>query len=148
MAGAVTFLSLAACGGGGGGGADDDTAAIPTSTEGAGAATVNVAIGETGKRMYMRLSQPSVAAGSVTFIITNEGIMEHEFIVLGTDKEAGDLAVEGRFAEEPNVIDEAEGIFGGSTVTLTVELEPGHYALICNEPRHYQQEMFADLNVT
>ena len=77
---------------------------------------------------------PSARLLAPTFIITNEGIKEHELHRPGHGQEAGDLAVQGGFAQEPNVIDEAEGISGGTTVTLTVELEPGHYALICNEP--------------
>ncbi len=145
VVGGVASLLLAACGGGGG--TTEGGATVPTTT--GGGASIAVALGETGAtHMYLRLNQSSVAAGSVTFTITNEGQKKHEFVILGIDTQAADLAVEGDAAEEPNVIDEAEDIEAGDTVSLTVDLVAGHYALICNEPHHYERGMFADLTVT
>jgi uncharacterized cupredoxin-like copper-binding protein len=150
----VFTLIAAACGGDDGGSAGDGGggAAISPTAGGSGTA-VAVAVGETdATTMFMRVSQSSVPGGSVTFTITNEGQKEHEFEVFKTETSAADFAVGGddkavdpADAEE---LAEEEGIEPGETRTLTLDLEPGHYALICNEPEHYGQGMFADLSVT
>jgi uncharacterized cupredoxin-like copper-binding protein len=148
-------LVLAACGG-------DDAS---SSSDGEGAAitggdsgqTVAVSVGESGPdEMYMRLSQESVAAGSVTFVVTNEGQKEHEFLVIKTDTPAGEIPLltvpdgEHDFDEEAagEVIDEIGSVVAGATEELTVTLEPGHYALNCNLEGHYSAGMWADLQVT
>jgi len=46
------------------------------------------------------------------------------------------------------VIDEIADIQSGATQDLTVTLEAGHYALICNIREHYSSGMWADLTVT
>jgi len=151
---AVFSLLLAACGG-------DDSS---PSSDGGGAEigtgdsgqTVAVSVGEDGDAMYMRLSQDSVAAGSVTFVVTNEGQKEHEFLVIKTDTPAGEIPLlavpdgEHDFDEEAagEVIDEIGSIAAGATEELTVTLETGHYALACNLEGHYAAGMWADLQVT
>ncbi|MEA2312683.1 MAG: hypothetical protein QOE28_2651, partial [Solirubrobacteraceae bacterium] len=35
----------------------------------------------------------------------------------------------------------------GAAKALTLNLKPGHYALICNLPGHYTAGMYADLTV-
>jgi uncharacterized cupredoxin-like copper-binding protein len=152
---AVAALLLAACGGDdssagdGGGGA--------TITGGDSGQTVAVSVGENGPdEMYMRLSQESVAAGSVTFVVTNEGQKDHEFLVIKTDTPAGEIPLltvpdgEHDFDEEAagEVIDEIGSVVAGATEELTVTLEPGHYALTCNLEGHYSGGMWADLQVT
>ena len=42
---------------------------------------------------------------------------------------------------------QVEGIAAGETATLTVELEPGHYVIVCNLPVHYSKGMRADFDV-
>lgn len=145
---AVTAASLvlAACGGGGG---EEGTAEVPA----ANGDTVAVALGETdATHMYMRLSQSSVPAGSITFTITNEGVKDHEFEVFETATAAGDFAIgpDDKVVdpEDAVVLAEVEGIEGGKTETLTLEFEPGNYAMICNEEGHYGEGMFADFTVT
>lgn len=146
---AVAFgmaLLLVGCGGG-----DDsgDGAAVT----GGGEGTIAVSVGETDEStMYMNLSATTAPAGEVTFVITNEGQEEHEFEVFKTSAAASDFevgsddkAIDPEDAEE---LVEVEGIEPGATKTTTLDLEPGHYALICNEEGHYGDGMFADLEVT
>jgi len=161
----VLGLVLVACGGtspsAGQGGAQ---VSIPPG----GAQTIAVSLGETGPgQMYMNLNQPAVAAGPVTFVVTNEGDKEHEFIVLQTDTSAGDFPVMSQneamqmegggmghmhdFDEEaPGIVavDEIEDLAAGATDRLEVNLKPGHYALVCNLRGHYTGGMWADFQVT
>lgn len=155
MLAVVAGLLLAACGG-------DES----SSGDGGGGATVGggdsgqavaVSVGENSPdEMYMRLSQDSAAAGSVTFVVTNEGQKEHEFLVIKTDTPAGEIPLltvpdgEHDFDEAVagEVIDEIESVVAGATEELTVTLEAGHYALTCNLEGHYSGGMWADLQVT
>jgi uncharacterized cupredoxin-like copper-binding protein len=86
-------------------------------------------------------------AGKVTFDVTNTGKIAHEMVVVRTNKPAGDLA-KGRGASEKGSIGEVSGLKTGDTKTLSLDLKPGHYALICNEPGHYKAGMFTDLTVS
>lgn len=122
-------------------------ASTPTAVEGS---TVTVTIGETDvQHMYMNLDPATVAGGTVTFTIVNEGVKKHEFVILSTDVLAADLKVVGDEVVEDDytAIDEVEDLAGGDTATLTVELAPGHYALICNLKGHFRMGMYADLTV-
>jgi uncharacterized cupredoxin-like copper-binding protein len=80
----------------------------------------------------------SVSAGSVTFDVTNDGPDDvHEFVVVKTDLAPTDLPTDEDGAvledgEGMEVIDEIEDIPIGESQTLTVDLEAGSYALICN----------------
>jgi iron uptake system component EfeO len=80
----------------------------------------------------------SVPAGSVTFDVTNDGPEDvHEFVVIKTDLAPTDLPTDEDGAvledgEGMEVVDEIEDIPVGESQTLTVDLEAGAYALICN----------------
>ena len=101
----------------------------------------------------------TIPAGSVTFDISNTGPEdEHEFVVVRTDTPAGDLptADTGAVDEEASgleVVDEVEELPAGGTESLTVNLEAGHYVLLCNiysaeeNEAHYQMGMRTDITV-
>ena len=90
----------------------------------------------------------SAPAGDITFDITNDAEQTHEFVVFKTDlaadqlptDENGDVDEAGEGVEH---VDEVEDIEGGSTQSLTVNLDAGSYVLICNLPGHYGQGMHA-----
>jgi uncharacterized cupredoxin-like copper-binding protein len=91
---------------------------------------------------------PSVGAGPTKFEADNEGKVDHELVVLKTDTKASKLPVEGAVAkEEGENLGEASGIAPGEKGEVEVDLETGHYILLCNLPGHYQQGMYADLDV-
>ena len=93
-------------------------------------------------------AQASVAPGTVVFNARNDGQAPHELEVIATDTPAGDFPVEDSRAKiEGEVIGEVEGSAAGKSKTLEFDLEPGHYALICNLPGHYQPGMYADFEV-
>ena len=94
------------------------------------------------------LADASAPAGEVTFSIENTGPdHEHEFVVIKTDLDAAALptAEDGSVDEEGagiEVIDEVEEFAVGGSETLTLSLDPGHYALICNVVHEEEGETF------
>ncbi len=101
---------------------------------------------------HMKPDIASVPAGKVTFVVINQGMMTHEVVLLKTDKQAKDMvmalggATINELASGENVGEiEAEA---ASTMASTFDLAPGHYALICNQPVHYSEGMYADFDVT
>lgn len=88
----------------------------------------------------------SVAAGPVTFKITNSGTIEHELVVLGSTGLAPDQlpSDDGGVTideEEVGVAAEQEGVAAGSSATLNATLAAGSYVLICNIETHWQSGM-------
>lgn len=97
------------------------------------------------KEWVVALDATSAKAGDVTFTITNNGTIGHEFLVVKTDIENGKIPLAGDHFEEPSdgieVIDEIGEFPVGETNKLTVTLEPGTYQLVCNLPAHYGSGM-------
>ena len=105
-------------------------------------------------------SAASAPAGEVTFTVTNDGPEDiHEFVVLKTDLDPGDLPTDDHGAvtedgEGIEVVDEIEDIPVGETQELTVTLEAGNYVLLCNiysedeDEAHYQMGMRTAFEVT
>ena len=117
-------LALAGCAGG-----------TPTSTPSDGAISGEV------KEWKVSVDADTVAAGQVTFEITNKGTIGHEFLVVKTDIAPGEIPVDGDHfpedAEGITVIDEIGEFPAGETKSLVLTLEPGAYQLVCNLPAHY-----------
>lgn len=138
-AGAVLAFVAAACGGG--------TEAGGTTGDGGGKA-VNVEL----KDFAITSDASSVEAGAVSFVVTNAGPSEHEFVVLATDLAPDALPVEGAAVEEEasgiEAIGEIEEFEAGGTKTASFDLAPGSYVFICNIPGHYQSGMTVGFEVT
>lgn len=112
--------------------------------------TVTSPIAATLREMSIVLGRSFATRGSVTFAVTNDGTVVHEFVILKTDIAEGALpasADEPGKAEEVGHVAEIEGIDPGTTKELTVTLEPGKYVLICNEPGHYAGGMHASFTI-
>ncbi|HEX6653838.1 MAG TPA: hypothetical protein VF072_13915 [Thermoleophilaceae bacterium] len=96
---------------------------------------------------YSITPRPSeVAAGRVTFKVHNAGAINHEFVVLRTNKKASEL-LKGSEADESGNVGEIGDLQPGQTKTLSLNLKAGHYALICNLAGHYKAGQHADLTV-
>ncbi len=91
-----------------------------------------------------------VPAGTVTFVIENQGTMAHEVEVFAGAGPGLRLPVVAGVADTTGLtlIDEVEDIVVGTTTSLTVDLEPGTYLVICNLPGHYALGMTIELVVT
>jgi uncharacterized cupredoxin-like copper-binding protein len=116
--------------------------------------------GMMGGRPVMRLmAAPSVVShGQVTFVATNVGRRTHELVVLplratGSARlpvdGAGKVSEQGALGEAsaPCASGAGDGLKPGTTGWVTLQLSPGTYELVCNEPHHYAHGMHAVLVV-
>jgi uncharacterized cupredoxin-like copper-binding protein len=116
------------------------------------AAAAAKAMNATLTEFKIQTNATKVAAGDVTFTITNKGATTHEFVIFKTDLTPTALPkdADGGVAEDGGplaVVDEAEDILPGTTTTLTVKLEPGRYVYICNLAGHYTGGMRGGFDV-
>jgi hypothetical protein len=121
------------------------------------ATNVDVTVGN----FFVRPAMSTALEGAVNFRVYNGGTETHEFVVVKTDLMAEQLPMnaDGSFNEDGagvTVIDEIETIEPGNTQQLSVNLDPGHYILLCNRVEteasgevvsHFQHGMHVDFNV-
>ena len=113
-----------------------------------------------GGAMGLSADHATVPHGTVSFLVTNDGSIDHEMVVLPL---AGSRTAGARSVGGDGKIDEAgslgeasktggagagDGIAPGASGWVTVTLAPGHYELVCNLPGHYSAGMYTQLNVT
>ena len=115
--------------------------------------------GVRGGMMRLTADATSVPSGAVSFVATNLGSINHEFVILplpdnqivGTRPQSGDGKI-----DETTSIGEAsntcgsgtgDGIAPGMSSWTTVALSPGRYELVCNLPGHYAAGMYTQLTV-
>ena len=111
-------------------------------------ATVDVELGE----WFVTPNQPSVSAGKVTFVVENTGGLVHDFRVLKTDLAPDELPISiGRVDEAAagtllGTIEQEE-LGPLQSASITLDLNPGNYVLICNVPGHYLSRMTVGFRV-
>jgi uncharacterized cupredoxin-like copper-binding protein len=113
--------------------------------------TVSVSLNQ----LTVTLSATTVPAGSVTFDVTNDGTITHEFVVLQTDTPAAEIPIKSFEGEADRINEDTAGtnvgetgdMDAGATQTLTLDLAPGHYVFLCNLPSHYGLGMHNDFTV-
>jgi uncharacterized cupredoxin-like copper-binding protein len=94
-----------------------------------------------------------VPAGTVSFLVRNQGPTTHELIVVRTDRAPGKLPLQrdGLTVDEEgegiDFLDEVEGLDIDDRQTLVLDLAPGHYVLYCNLEGHYLGGMYEALIV-
>jgi uncharacterized cupredoxin-like copper-binding protein len=112
-----------------------------------GGATGDVVV--TMKDFSLAATPGTFSAGDITFGIQNDGPSAHEFVILRTDAAPDALPVENGLIPEDqvDVVDEAEDIAPGTDTSLSVDLQPGSYVLVCNLPAHYEAGMHAAFTV-
>jgi hypothetical protein len=109
-----------------------------------------VPVRATDYRIHMATT---LTPGRHTISFTNAGGQPHELLMFKTSLPANRLPVDasGNVIEDSplmhQVLDSGDGLPAGHTQSLTVQLEPGHYAVICNLPGHYHFGMYLDLTV-
>ena len=140
---AVSVLLLAACGTAGGTGATKIDATSATTITATSVPTVNPnarIVNATLSDSKIVLDQATVPSGKITFLVNNAGTMTHEVVVLKTDIAADKIAPN---PDEPGKMSEdgSQGESGDLDPTqktsFTLDLVPGNYVLICNQPAHY-----------
>ena len=121
---------------------DDDNGTTPDATATAPAdgdddgGSVDVALADD---LTITPSVGSIAAGTVTFNVTNAGSDIHNFRVIRSDLAIDALPIDAGAVDEGSVDvrGSAADLSGGGTETVEVDLEAGSYVLICNVPGHY-----------
>jgi uncharacterized cupredoxin-like copper-binding protein len=91
--------------------------------------------------------QITVRPGRVTFVVRNRGTMDHEFLILRSDRHHHSLAVKKGRAVETGRFGEIPLIPRGATKRITLRVPRGTYVLLCNLIGHYQAGQYASLRV-
>ena len=103
-------------------------------------------------KMQIALDHDTVPAGKVTFRAVNESKDQvHELIVVRADAHTA-LPYDGRKNEviEKRIhhLGEISDLKPGAKGTMMLDLKPGSYVVICNQPGHYKAGMMTALTVT
>lgn len=124
--------------------------ANPTKTiESANVTKINI----TQKEMVIQVSPATVPAGLVEFIVKNEGKKPHELVIFKNNLLSPQLPIKaGNLDEQSKGLKNVGGIEqsklkSGATQTLKLNLTPGRYLLVCNQPGYVQAGMKAELIV-
>jgi uncharacterized cupredoxin-like copper-binding protein len=131
----------------------------PICVAGASAATVvKVALQDPSTRpdvtsMRIAVDHDSVPAGRVTFRATNQSKDQiHELIVVRTEAAQASLPYDEKKAEviEKRIhhLGEISDLKPGRSGSMTLNLRPGSYILICNQAGHYKAGMSTPFTVT
>ena len=102
--------------------------------------------------MGIKLSANAVAAGKVTFEVTNNSKdIIHEMVIAlvqsGNDRLPFAAAEDKVDEERISDLGEVSELDPGKSGSLTLDLKPGKYVLLCNVPGHYMNGMWALLTV-
>ncbi len=128
------------------------TAAVTTTTLAADAHAVTVTAGDVNGvagPMTYDASTDTVKAGEVTFTLDNVGTIEHELVVLKTDTPYDQLVIgSDDRVDESDSVGEVSETPAGETASVTLNLAPGKYVLVCNIAGHYRRGMRVPLTVT
>jgi ZIP family zinc transporter len=99
----------------------------------------------------LTLPAAGLAPGRVRLVFENAGASTHELAVFKTDLAADGLPMAGSAVDEDDprlrLVGEVEDVKPGRSGRVSLDLDAGHYVLICNVPGHYQLGMRADLTV-
>ncbi len=102
-------------------------------------ADVDVTFGD----MWIKASAPTVKAGKVTFGVKNEGEAMH-----GLSMVPAPAKVAGGTVDESTFLAKGDTLAGGASGTLTADLKPGKYELICHMAGHYTAGQTMPFEVT
>ena len=89
-------------------------------------------------------TQASVAAGTIYFLVENEGPEDaHEFVIARTSRSLDELPiVDGKVDESlVTVVNEIEPFNVGTTASIELDLEAGDYVLLCNIAEEEEGEL-------
>lgn len=116
-------------------------------------------MGDGNSTMVSLVASPRwVSSGTVTFVATNLGALDHELLVFPASPDGvgtRPVGPNGRI-DESSSLGEAStscgpgpghGISPGTSSWVTLHLAPGNYELVCNVPWHYANGMFAAFSV-
>ena len=109
-------------------------------------------------RASLNVDPTTAAAGKVSFLVRNDGNLVHELLVMplpadgagtrptGSDGKINESASLGE-ASRSCAAGSGDGIAPGATSWVTLDLTPGRYELVCDQPWHYAAGMFDVLTI-
>jgi uncharacterized cupredoxin-like copper-binding protein len=86
-------------------------------------------------------------AGRFRVKAKNVGKVEHEFVLIRTQRAASKLPEKGNQASEKGAVGEIGEQKRGQSASKTFKLKKGRYVFICNVPGHYAGGMYGTLKV-
>lgn len=103
--------------------------------------------------MSLRANISSVKAGKITFAVTNlSRSIVHEMIVVAVENPNAPLPYDYSTGQIPEkqvkMLGETDEMEPNAEKTISLDLKPGTYLLICNVPGHYAAGMWTSLTVT
>jgi uncharacterized cupredoxin-like copper-binding protein len=113
--------------------------AAPGSQPAGSPADVNVTFGD----MWIKASAPTVKAGKVTFGVKNEGATMHGLAMVSAPAK-----VQAGVVDHTTFLAKGSDLAGGGSETVTADLKPGSYELICHMPGHYAAGQTMPFEVT
>ncbi|MFN8638020.1 MAG: hypothetical protein U0360_00830 [Dehalococcoidia bacterium] len=114
-------------------------AALPTAAY-AQAGAINIELSE----FSIKASATSAPAGTVNFSAKNGGANQHELVVVRSTAAPGSLALNannGVDEAQITIVKRMDRVASGGTGSLSVDLSPGSYILLCNVGQHYSRGM-------
>lgn len=123
-----------------GGTATTGGTAAPGGTKTAGGTATTITATE--KDFAITLDKTSIPAGPVTFSIKNAGPSPHNVAAVAADGASQQKGLTGK------AIKESENVDANKTGSVTIDLPPGTYQIICSIPGHVQLGMITKLTVT
>ena len=91
-------------------------------------ADVNVTLGD----MWVKADKTAVKAGKVTFAVKNEGATMH-----GMAMALQPVTAPGGMLDEAGMLAKGKELAAGASDSITADLKPGKYELVCFLPGHY-----------
>jgi nitrite reductase (NO-forming) len=113
-------------------GAGHDHGATEAAAEGEGAAAAEGDVAVTLGDMWVEADKASFEAGEITFAVTNEGATMHGLAIVEAPAK-----VAGAGVDESTYLAKGGDLAAGESETLTADLAPGTYELICYVAGHY-----------
>jgi nitrite reductase (NO-forming) len=89
-------------------------------------------IGVTMGDMWIKSATPTAKAGKVEFAVENQGAMMHGLAIVKAPAEAA-----GGMLDESTFLANGGNPAAGATETMTADLTPGEYELVCHLAGHY-----------
>jgi uncharacterized cupredoxin-like copper-binding protein len=89
---------------------------------------VNVTLGD----MWVKADTPTVKAGKVSFAVKNEGATVHGLAIAPTP-----VKQSGGMLDDSALVGKGKELGGGESETVSWDLKPGSYELVCFMPGHY-----------
>ena len=93
--------------------------------------------------MWVKASAPTVKAGTVTFGVKNDGATMHGLAIVSAPAKA-----DGGMVDHSTFLAKGGELAAGASETVSADLKPGKYELICHVPGHYAAGQKLPLDVT